>query len=62
MRHVLIGGLTAGVFSRLSDAVFARVCVFSQLMSVDSNDVPLLLSAAGVLCPEVGTKYGISVR
>ena len=33
-----------------------------QLMCVDSNDVPLLLSAASVLCPEVGSKYGISVR
>ena len=62
MRHVLIGGLTAGVCFLVYLTLCSLVRVFRQLMSVDSNDVPLLLSAAAVLCPEVGTKYGISVR
>ncbi|XP_037084419.1 folliculin-interacting protein 2-like [Pollicipes pollicipes] len=34
----------------------------TEVLDVDSNDVPLLLSAASVLCPEVTSKYGLSIR
>ncbi|KAF0308396.1 Folliculin-interacting protein 1 [Amphibalanus amphitrite] len=46
----------------LINSSLANMQELTELMSVDSNDVPLLLSAASVLCPEVGSKYGISVR